>query len=83
MSKKQSIPALVIPPEFRPMARFFEAVKENIDIITGRRSNKIAIVNVKKLVAAAAPTKAEYDALAVYVSEVATAVNALIARLDD
>ena len=83
MSRKTSLPALVLPPEFRSQARFFEALRENINVITGRVNNKITLVNVKKLTAVGAPTKAEYDALAVYVSEVATAVNSLISRLDE
>ena len=83
MSNKSKIPALVLPPEFRSQARYFEAVKENIEVITGQRNNKITPVNVRALTAAAAPpTKAEYDALAVYVSDVARVLNALLARLD-
>ena len=83
MTKKQQIPSLILPPELRTQLRFFEAMKENIEVITGRRNNKIAQINVRQLVAAAAPTKAEYDTLAAYVSIVANTVNALLQRLDE
>jgi hypothetical protein len=58
------------------------AVVEVIEILTGRRDNKITKLREVKLAAAAAPTKAEYDALALEVVTLQMKVNELIDRLD-
>ncbi|MDB5814420.1 MAG: hypothetical protein JWN23_1537 [Rhodocyclales bacterium] len=63
---------------------FFVKLKMIIQIMTGRRKNKIAVVPIQSADAAgSAPTKAEFDALRADVIETRTKLTALIARFDD
>lgn len=59
------------------------AVKDNLEIITGRRGNGINLPDVQTLTFSAAPTQAEYQALNAYVNEWGKVLVALKARLDD
>jgi len=61
---------------------FGEQVKILLEILTGRRGNKITPVYEKLLTSAAAPTKAEFDPLCEQVVALQTKINELISRLD-
>lgn len=58
-------------------------IRMTLDILMGRRGNKIQPITVKKLTSVAAPTKAEYDALASQVVYLQQQFNALVARFDE
>jgi hypothetical protein len=81
--KKPAIQDVRLPPGLQVIASFCRDVKSNLDVLTGRLNNRLDPVNVRQLTAVAAPTKAEYDKLAAYVSEVATLLNQVIARMDE
>lgn len=53
-----------------------------LEILIGRRGNRIQIPEFQTLTFSATPTKAECEALYAYVNEVRTAVNDIITRLD-
>ncbi len=62
---------------------FLGNVKNIIEIMLGRRGNKITRLNVKLLSASASPpTQAEYNALALQVEILQDTVNQLIDRFD-
>ena len=61
---------------------FVAAVKDNIEAMSGRRGNKIALPGIQALSFSATPTKAECEALNAYVNEWAKAMSALVARFD-
>lgn len=63
---------------------FLESVKLTLQIITGRRNNKITIADITSTDAATdPPTQAEFDALRADVLVTRQALLALIARFDD
>jgi hypothetical protein len=63
---------------------FGRCVKQVLDILTGRRENKLEPLYLNLRTAAGAnPTKAEYDALCADVVETREKLNALIARFDE
>lgn len=62
---------------------FVRAVQDNLEIITGRRGNKLSLPDLQTLPSSATPTQAECQALNAYVNEWAKSVAALIERLDD
>lgn len=82
--KKPTVPAVGnLTEQLRPIGPLLEALRENVQVVTGRRNNKLAKLNVRKHVAAgASPTKAEFDALAADVAALATTLNQLIDRFD-
>ena len=80
---RQSIPDVpyALPEGHR---KFLNAVKETIEIITGRRKNKAsrAANATAKAAVGANPTKAEHDALLHDVNELRIRLNAFIDRQD-
>lgn len=62
---------------------FVRAAKENIEVMTGRRKNKITVPTIQTLSFSSTPTQAECAALNSYVNAWAQALKSLIARLDD
>ena len=59
-----------------------EWLKTTIEILIGRRGNKIEAPEFQTLVFSATPTKAECEALYSYINEVRTAVENILTRLD-
>ena len=57
-------------------------LKTFLEIIVGRRGNKIAVPAAQDLTFSATPTQAECEALHAYTNEVREAVNKIITRLD-
>ena len=76
--KKQNVPETngVATPAF------VGSVKDNIEVITGRRRNKITLPTLQTLTFSATPTQAEYLALNAYVNAWAQVLQNIIARLD-
>lgn len=66
----------------QPIPEFVRAVKDNIEIITGRRGNRLDLPDIQTLPFSAAPTQAECQALNAYVNEWGKAIVALMQRLD-
>lgn len=62
---------------------FVRSVKDNIEIITGRRGNRLVLPALQNLSSSVPPTQAECQALNAYVNAWAKSVMALISRLDD
>jgi hypothetical protein len=73
--KKKGLPAPGSPG-------FDEAVKDNLEVITGRRNNRLMPATILSQPAAGAPTQAEYDALRRDVVAVNEVLTAVLARLD-
>ena len=71
-----------IKDSYPPDRNWFQAVRENLEIITGRRNNKIAIPTLTVLTFSATPTKAECAALDYKVNEVYKLLLKVIDRLD-
>jgi hypothetical protein len=67
----------------KPTPGFNRAVKDNIEIITGRRGNKIDLPDLQTLTVSNPPTQAEVAALNAYVNEWGKVLIALKARLDE
>lgn len=67
---------------YPPDRGFIDALIENIEVITGRRGNKITVPSKPTLTFSATVTKAEAEALYAYTNDVRAAVAALVARLD-
>ena len=65
-----------IPTDTAPWLKTF------LEIIVGRRGNKIEIPKFQELTFSATPTQAECEALHAYTNEVREAVNKIITRLD-
>lgn len=59
-----------------------EWLKTTIEILIGRRGNKIEAPEFQTLAFSATPTKAECEALYSYINEVRTAVENILTRLD-
>jgi hypothetical protein len=59
-----------------------DAVAENLEVITGRRKNRITVPVKKTLTFSATPTKAECEALYAYTNTVRAALASLLTRLD-
>lgn len=57
-------------------------LRTTIEIICGRRKNRIAAPPARTLTFSSPPTQAECEALYAYVNEVRTALGQLISRLD-
>lgn len=68
---------------YPPDQAWVKAVTENVETITGRRGNKIAVPGAQVLTFSATPTKAQCEALNAYVNTVRSAVEKLILRLDE
>lgn len=82
-SKKLNIPTVSLPADLATrLGRWFEAVGQNINIITGRVNNKITPVNIRALTVSNPPTQAEVQAVYQYATDAANKVNEVIARLD-
>jgi len=67
----------------RPTSEFVRAVKDNIEVITGRRRNRLDLPDIQTITFSAAPTQAECQALNAYVNEWAKSMVALMDRLDE
>jgi hypothetical protein len=67
----------------KPIPEFVRAVKDNLEIITGRRRNRLDLPDIQTLTFSAAPTQAELQAFNNYVNEWGKAMVALMARLDE
>lgn len=76
--KKSSIPAT----QGRATSEFVESVKENIEILTGRRGNKIILPEIQTLSFSATPTQAEYQALNQYINAWTAVMKALVTRIE-
>ncbi len=57
-------------------------LKTMIEILTGRRCNKIAVPPLQNLTFSATPTKAECEALYSYVNDIRASLDSLVNRLD-
>lgn len=57
-------------------------LRTTLEILTGRRRNKIAVPAAQTLTFSASPTKAECEALYAYVGDVRSALAQLIERMD-
>lgn len=64
-------------------AELVRAVRENVNVMAGRRNNKISVPSVQTLTFSSPPTQAECQALNAYVNAWAVAFKALVARFDD
>lgn len=62
---------------------FVRAVKDILEIVCGRRKNKLNLPDLQTLTFSSPPTQAECQALNAYVNEWGKAMIALTARLDD
>ncbi|SCY25586.1 hypothetical protein SAMN05216420_10410 [Nitrosospira sp. Nl5] len=69
--KKPGIPANAAP-----------WLRNTLEILTGRRGNKITVPVAQALTFSATPTKAECEALYAYTNEVRAALNEMITRFD-
>lgn len=69
--RKPSIPSGVAP-----------WLREILEVVIGRRQNKIDVPPARALTFSATPTKAECEALYAYVHDVRAALDALVSRLD-
>ena len=75
--KKSNVPATNgATPEF------LHAVKDNLDIMTGRRGNKIDLPDIRALAFSSPPTQAECQAFNAYVNEWAKSMVSLVTRFD-
>ena len=61
---------------------FVRAVKDNIEVLTGRRKNAINLPETRTLTFSSPPTQAECQALNEYVNAWAEAVRTLVGRSD-
>ncbi len=59
-----------------------DAVVDNIDVLTGRRGNKITPPTKATLTFSATPTQAECEALYAYVNNVLRALVSVVNRMD-
>ena len=75
--KKMSIPAGPATPQFAL------AVKDNLEVMAGRRGNKISLPTVQDLTFSSPPTQAECQALNTYVNEWAKTLKTFILRFDE
>lgn len=58
-------------------------LKTTLEILTGRRRNKITIPPPRTLTFSASPTQAECEALYAYVNDVRNALQDIIQRFDE
>jgi len=77
MKKKQ------VPAGHLATPAFVEAVRDNLEVLTGRRKNRITLPTVQDLSFSSPPTQAECQALNDYVNAWAAVIEALVGRLDD
>jgi hypothetical protein len=76
--KKEQVPAGNLPtPEW------VRAVRDNVEIITGKRDNKLKVPTLQVLTFSSTPTQAQMQSLNAYFNAWATQVEALVERLDD
>lgn len=67
----------------QPTPELVRAVKDNLEILTGRRGNAIKVPELRILTFSATPTQAECEALMAYVNAWAIAVrDAIDGRLN-
>lgn len=76
--KKQQIPET----NGQATPAFVRAVKDNIEVVTGRRRNALSVPTIQTLTFSSSPTQAECEALNSYVNAWAAAFIALMDRLD-
>jgi hypothetical protein len=62
---------------------YIRAVKDNLEVMAGRRKNKIDLPDIQTLTFSSPPTQAECQALNAYINEWTKSVRALTARFDD
>ena len=67
---------------FPPDRGAWEAMVENMEILTGRRGDKLTPPKLSTLTFSAAPTQAEVTALYQYVNRLEGLLAALVTRLD-
>ncbi len=67
---------------YPPDKSLMDAIIENIEVITGRRKNRITVPSKPTLTFTATPTKAECEALYAYVNSVRDALSSVLERLD-
>lgn len=77
--KKSAIP----DTQGKPTPAFVSTVKETLEVICGRRDNRITLPTMQTLTFSASPTKEECDALNAYVNAWAAVAKALVLRLDE
>lgn len=62
---------------------FVRAVKEQLEVLTGRRNSRITLPYIQTLTFSNPPTQAECQALLAYTNAWAVAVKAIVARSDE
>lgn len=62
---------------------FVRAVKDILEIVCGRRNNRVAVPEIRTLTFSSPPTQAECQALNAYINAHALAFKALVARFDE
>ncbi len=77
--KKESVPET----NGQPTPQFVRSVKDNIDVMAGRRKNKLSLPTVQTLTFSSPPTQAQCQALNSYVNSILLALQQLAARFDD
>lgn len=77
--KKPNIPAT----NGQATPEYVRAVKDVIEIVTGRRGNKLDLPDLQTLTVSNPPTQAEVQAMNAYVNEWGKVLIALEARLDE
>lgn len=58
-------------------------LRTTLEILTGRRRNKIAVPPAQTLTFSASPTQAECEALYAYVGEVRSSLESMVRRFDE
>lgn len=71
-----------IPDRYPPDRTWFKAVQDNLEILAGRRSNRITIPTLSTLTFSSPPTQAECNALEAKLNAVFQLLTQVINRLD-
>lgn len=71
-----------VPATDSPTPEFMRAVRDNLEIITGRRRNQIDVPDLQNLTFSSTPTQAQCQALNAYVNAWAQVFQQLMSRLD-
>jgi hypothetical protein len=77
MTKKLQIPQCTVAT-----TEFVLAVRDILEIITGKRNNKIKLPTLQTLTFSSPPTQAELNAFFAYQQTWHQAIQALVSRLD-
>lgn len=77
--KKTTVP----DTDGKPTPEFVRAVKDHLEVMTGRRRNRITLPTLQLLTFSNPPTQAECNALLAYTNAWAVVIKALVGRLDE